>query len=111
MSNKARQMISCFKGLAPVSFPAEWLDHLVMDTAFAEVDGEARIRFFHPDDAWGRAYGVSVYGGGPNLERSIRKLSREESIATDWGPFCSPWETYQTAQVFGYGPVTPLDQI
>ena len=106
-----RQMISCFKGLAPVSFPAEWLEHFMKDTGFASVDGEARIRFFHPDNAWGNAYGVRCTGGGPNLSRSVRKLSRDESIDTDWGPFCSPWETYETAQIFGHGPVTRLDEI
>lgn len=26
------------------------------------------------------------------------------------GPFGSPWETYQTARMFGHGPVTPLDR-
>ena len=101
-----RQMISAFKGLAPVSMPADWLKDFDMKNSFAYVDGEARIRF--PN---GKAFGVRVYHSGPEVSRSVRALSSEEIAATPWGPFSAPWESYQTARLFGHGPVTALDTV
>jgi len=101
-----KQMISCFKGLAPVSMPKEWLEGFDMKTSFAYVKKEARIRF--PN---GRAFGVTVQYHGAEVSRYVRALSAEEIAATPWGPFDSPWESYQTSQIFGHGPTTALDEI
>ena len=100
------KMISAFKGLAPVSMPADWLKDFDTKNSFARVDGEARIRF--PN---GKAFGVRVYYSGPEVSRSVRSLSTEEIAATPWGAFCAPWESYQTARIFGHGPVTALDTV
>jgi len=98
-----RQMISCHKGLAPISFPADWLQNFDIKHSFASVGGEGRIRF--PN---GRAWGVSVEHNGPDITRVIRELSSEEIEVTKWGKFTKPWESYQTSKVFGHGPVTEL---
>ncbi len=102
----AHKMISCFKGLAPVSIPEEWLVGFDFDTSFAYVGDEARIRF--PN---GRAFGVRVTHSGPTVHQHVRRLSDDESAQTSWGAFCAPWESYQTAHVFGHGPVTKLDTV
>ncbi|KKW41084.1 hypothetical protein A3I46_02600 [Candidatus Kaiserbacteria bacterium RIFCSPLOWO2_02_FULL_54_13] len=101
-----RQMISCFKGLAPVSMPTEWLEGFDAKNAFAYVGNEARIRFLN-----GKAFGVTVHHNGPEVSRTVRALSAEEMAATSWGAFCSPWESYQTSKLFGHGPTTALDQV
>ena len=101
----ARMMISCHKGLAPISVPEEWLEGFDTSTSFAAVASEARIRF--PN---GKAFGVRVnFSGGGRPSPSVRSLPREEIKETSWGPFCAPWETYEMAKMFGHGPVTPLD--
>ncbi len=101
-----RQMISAFKGLAPVSMPADWLKDFDVKNSFACVDSEARIRF--PNK---KAFGVRVYHSGHEVSRSVRLLSSEEIVATPWGAFSAPWESYQTASIFGHGPVTALDTV
>ena len=101
-----RMMISCFKGLAPVSMPASWLEGFDVKNSFAYVEGEARIRF--PN---GKAFGVRVEFNGPDVTRIVRVLTSEEIEKTQWGPFCPPWESYEVAKLFGHGPVTPLDEV
>jgi len=92
------------QGLAPISIPEEWLEGFDSKSSFAYVEGEARIRFSN-----GRAFGVQVRGAGPDLTREVRELSEEEVSQTPWGPFCKPWESYETARIFGYGPVIDID--
>ena len=99
-----RQKISCFKGLAPVSIPQEWLEGFDPKTSFAYVNREALIRF--PN---GKAFGVQVEPDGSEVRRYVRGLPEQADIP--WGPFCSAWESYHTAEAFGHGEVTPLDQI
>jgi hypothetical protein len=99
----SRQMISCHKGLAPISFPAEWLDGFDAAHGFAAVEGEGRIRF--PN---GRAFGVSINTTGPEVLPIIRELSAVEIAATSWGGFCRPWERYDTAQMFGHSRITQI---
>ena len=101
-----RKMISCFKGLAPVSVPADWLKGFDLKNSFACINGEARIRF--PN---GKAFGVRIEHDGPEVIRHVRRLSQEEIEQTPWGPFGPPWESYRTAKIFGHGPVTRLDEI
>lgn len=100
-------MISCHKGLAPVSFPAVWLEEFEGDASFAMVGEEGRIRFA----VNGLAFGVSVESYGPRVERFVRRLSAEEIGTTPWGGFCAPWEPYKVMRAFGHGPVTSLDQV
>jgi hypothetical protein len=99
-----RQMISCHKGLAPISFPQEWIEGFDFDHGFASVGGEARIKF--PN---GRAFGVSVSHNGPEATPRVRELSAEEVEATTWGGFQKPWETYHAAQMFGHGKITRIE--
>jgi hypothetical protein len=100
----ARQMISCHKGLAPISFPADWLKNFNMKKSFASVGGEGRIRF--PN---GRAWGVSVEHDGADVTPIVRELSQAEINSTDWGEFTRPWESYQTTKIFGCGKITRLN--
>ena len=102
--SEERQMISCHKGLAPISFPKEWLQNFDMKQSFASVGNEGRIRF--PN---GRAFGVSVEYNGPAVTSIVRELSKKEIEKTNWGEFTSPWESYQTAKMFGYGKTTKLN--
>lgn len=102
-----RLMISCFKGLAPVSFPKSWLENFDMEHAFAYEALEARILFNGAQPV--RGFGVQVHGAGPNLSRQVHELSDEEIAETPWGEMCSPWESYGTAKLFGHGHVTKLD--
>ena len=101
-----RKMVSCFKGLAPVSFPSDWLKGFDMNNSWACVNGEARIRF--PS---GRAFGISIEKDGVDVIRHARELTQEEIITTPWGKFCEPWETYSTAKLFGHGETIKLDEI
>lgn len=98
-----RQMISCFKGLAPISVPEEWLENFDTQKSFASVGDEARIKF--PN---GKAFGISISHSGSKVSVSVRGLSTEEVSTTSWGPFCSPWEVYKIARFFGHGRVTEL---
>ena len=101
-----RQMISCFKGLAPVAMPKEWLTNFDTSASFAMVEKEARIRF--PN---GNAFGISISHHGAEVSRYVRALSASEIEATEWGGFCVPWESYQTMRIFGHGPITNLDEV
>jgi hypothetical protein len=96
-------MISCHKGLAPISFPAGWLAGFDVSSSFASVKDEGRIRF--PN---GRAFGVAVHHNGPDVSPVVRELDPCEIAETEWGPLCEPWETSRTAQIFGHGKVTRL---
>lgn len=100
------QMISCFKGLAPVSMPAEWLAGFDIKTSFGIEGRQARIRF--PN---GKAFGISVSHHGAHVHRAIVPLSPKQIQETNWGPFGPPWESYQTSKLFGHGLVTKLDEI
>jgi len=101
-----RRMISCFDGLAALSMPGEWLNGFNPKNSFAYVEGEARIRF--PN---GKAFGVRIDYNDFSPNPCVRSLSVEEIEATPWGPFCSPWELYEVAFIFGHGKVIALDEI
>lgn len=95
-----RQMISVFKGLAPLSFPAEWLENFDMKNGFAVLNKkeEAAIRF--PGIG---AFAISVTHDGPRVIRNCRRLEKEEEKKIKWGSFCPPFEAYETCKLFGHG--------
>lgn len=97
------QMISAHKGLGPVSVPQEWLNGFDPLSSFADSGREALIRF--PN---GYAFGVSISEHGSDVQSHVRRLSDAEIAGTKWGAFCPPWETYETAKIFGHGPVKHL---
>lgn len=102
----SRLMLSVFKGTAPVSFPGEWVEGIDMDRSFALVGEEARFKT--PRNG---AFGIRVFGAGPNLSSEVRRLSEEEVEATEWGPFAPPFEPYNVARMFGIGSLIELDKI
>jgi hypothetical protein len=101
-------MISCYKGLAPVSFPAEWAEGFDYDASFAHENGRAQI-YFRPA---GRAFEVWLTYGEEFAEvyQHVRELSSEEIEKIAWGAFCDPWESYQTAMMFGHNDVIRIDE-
>lgn len=102
-----RLMISCYRGLAPVSFPADWAVGWDPRTAFGRCNGEAAIRF----PAVNRAFAVSIEDTAEGPKAVVRELTAAEMAETKWGPFGHPWESYETAKIFGHGPVTKLDEL
>ncbi len=103
-----RMMVSCYKGLAPVSFPADWIEGIDYEHSFAAAGGRAQIRF--PN---GKAFEVWVTSPPDfgKVERHVRRLSDEEIARIPWGPFCPPWESYQTAKLFGHAAPIELDKV
>lgn len=99
------QMISCFKGLAPVSVPSDWLEP-AEDIQFAASGQVAYIRF-----GVGRAFSVRVHYDGPTVTPDVRRLSEDEEASVMWGDFCEPWESYKAVRLFGAGDPTKLDEI
>ena len=102
-----RRMISCFRGLCPISMPEEWLAGFDIAKSFATLaSGEAAIRF--PN---GKAFALRVEHNGPEVSRTVRALSTAEQSALEWGKFGPPWETHDVAKAFGHGPITALDTL
>lgn len=91
-----RLMVSCYKGLAPVSFPAEWADNSGT-VAFAAENGRAQIRF--TEDT---AFEIWITHAGPEVVQHYRRLDEAEMGSISWGKFCPPWESYQTMKLFGH---------
>lgn len=114
MSNN-RLMISCYRGLAPVSFPSEWTEGMDMEHAFAYEGGRAQIYF----NTVNRGFEVWVdYPSADTLEDAfrpspegrVRELSSDEIASIQWGEFCEPWESYQTARLFGHGAILRIGE-
>lgn len=101
-----RRMLTAYKGIAPVSMPERWLQGFDPSLAFAEVGGEARVRF--PRHG---AFGIRVEGGNGKPWCQVRRLSEDEVVATIWGGPTALWEAATTVSLFGHGPVTALDEI
>lgn len=99
------QALSCFKGMAPIAMPDQWVDNFDPNTSFAAINGRARIRFQN-----GLAFEVWVEPGQPPIGRA-RALTPPEIEATHWGPFQPPWETWHTAELFGHGPLLYLHEL
>ena len=94
-----RLMVSCYRGLAPVSVPAEWVQGMDIKHGFAAENGRAQIYF----KGINRAFEVWVEQDGPDVRQCWRELTPEEIAEIQWGPICSPWEPNSVAQLFGHG--------
>lgn len=102
-----RQVVSAFKGLAPLSFPVAWTEGFDFDHGFAAEGGEGFIRF----SAHG-VFGVRLVQHEAGTEVVVRRLTPREAAAIwGWGPLCSPFEPYRCAATFGMGKPTPLDEV
>lgn len=94
-----RLMVSCYRGLAPVSVPAEWVQGMDIKHGFAAENGRAQIYF----KGINRAFEVWIEQDGPDVRQCWRELTQDEIEQIQWGPICSPWEPNKVAQLFGHG--------
>ncbi len=94
---KPNQILSVFKGLVVISFPADWLENFDYDKSFGSLKDEAIVRFPNA-----RAFALSVTHDRSETLPEVRELSDNEISKISFGKICPPFEVYKTAQIFGH---------